>query len=153
LVGLRLLGVVQLVVRVKVKLSRNCRNVETNALANSGYESETPQILVPIKLAEQLGFWPPIVDLEESIFESAGGPLRVWIASKSVKVRVIVADVETKDVEADLVISPLADEVLLSDKMISELNIALEDPGRGYWRFTWEPKEKVRRSEPPRYWK
>ena len=144
---------VQLVVRVRVKLSRNGRGIETSALANSGYESETPQILVPIKLAEQLGFWPPTIDLEESVFESAGGPLRVWIASKSVKVKVIVADVETKDVEADLIISPLADEVLLSDKMISELNIALEDPGRGYWRFTWEPKEKVRRSEPPRYWK
>jgi hypothetical protein len=37
--------------------------------------------------------------------------------------------------------------------MISELKIALEDPGRGYWRFTWEPKERVRRSEPPKYWK
>jgi len=145
--------VVQLVVRVRVKLSRNGREIETSALANSGYESETPQILIPIKLAGQLGFWPPTMDLEESVFESAGGPLRVWIVSKSVKVKVIVEDVETKWVEADLIISPLADEVLLSDKMISELNIALEDPGRGYWRFTWEPKEKVRRSEPPRYWK
>jgi len=145
--------VVQLVVRVRVKLSRNGREIETSALANSGYESETPQILIPIKLAGQLGFWPPTIDLEESVFESAGGPLRVWIVSKSVKVKVIVEDVETKWVEADLIISPLADEVLLSDKMISELNIALEDPGRGYWRFTWEPKEKVRRSEPPRYWK
>ena len=144
---------VQLVVRVRVKLSRNGREIETSALANSGYESETPQILIPIKLAGQLGFWPPTMDLEESVFESAGGPLRVWIVSKSVKVKVIVEDVETKWVEADLIISPLADEVLLSDKMISELNIALEDPGRGYWRFTWEPKEKVRRSEPPRYWK
>lgn len=144
---------VQLVVRVRVKLSRNGREIETSALANSGYESETPQILIPIKLAGQLGFWPPTIDLEESVFESAGGPLRVWIVSKSVKVKVIVEDVETKWVEADLIISPLADEVLLSDKMISELNIALEDPGRGYWRFTWEPKEKVRRSEPPRYWK
>lgn len=144
---------VQLVVRVRVKLSRDDKEIETSALANSGYESETPQILVPIKLAEQLGFWPPTTYLEESVFESAGGPLRVWIAPKSVKVKVIVIDLETKWVEADLIISPLADEVLLSDKMISELNIALEDPGRGYWRFTWEPKKKVRRSEPPRYWK
>ncbi len=56
-------------------------------------------------------------------------------------------------VEADAVISPMADEILLSDKMISELNIALEDPGRGYWRFTWEEKEVKRKSEPPKYWK
>lgn len=138
---------------MRIKLSKNSKEIETNALANSGYESETPQILVPIKLAEELGLWPPTINLEESVFESAGGPLRVWIASKSVKVKVVVADVETTWVEADLIISPLADEVLLSDKMISELKIALEDPGRGYWRFTWEPKERVRRSEPPKYWK
>ncbi|MCC6013493.1 MAG: hypothetical protein LM593_03895 [Candidatus Verstraetearchaeota archaeon] len=137
---------------MRIKLSKNSKEIETNALANSGYESETPQILVPIKLAEELGFWPPTINLEESVFESAGGPLRVWIASKSIKVKV-VADIETTWVEADLVISPLADEVLLSDKMISELKIALEDPGRGYWRFTWEPKEKIRKSEPPKYWK
>jgi len=36
--------------------------------------------------------------------------------------------------------------------MISELNIALEDMGEGYWRFTWEPKENARRSESSRYW-
>jgi hypothetical protein len=137
---------------VRIKLSKNSKEIETNALANSGYESETPQILVPIKLAEELGLWPSTINLEESVFESAGGPLRVWIASKSIKVKV-VADIETTWVEADLVISPLADEVLLSDKMISELKIALEDPGRGYWRFTWEPKEKIRKSEPPKYWK
>jgi len=137
---------------VRIKLSKNNKEIETNALANSGYESETPQILVPIKLAEELGLWPSTINLEESVFESAGGPLRVWIASKSIKVKV-VADIETTWVEADLVISPLADEVLLSDKMISELKIALEDPGRGYWRFTWEPKEKIRKSEPPKYWK
>ncbi len=67
-------------------------------------------------------------------------------------------DVDTPFVEADAIISHIADEILLSDKMISELNIALEDPGRGYWRFTWwrftwEEKEVKRRSEPPRYWK
>jgi len=47
----------------------------------------------------------------------------------------------------------MADEALLCDKMISELQIALEDVGKGLWRFRWEPKEKLRRSEPPRYWK
>ncbi|RLG85491.1 MAG: hypothetical protein DRO15_07435 [Thermoprotei archaeon] len=64
-----------------------------------------------------------------------------------------MGDVKIPEVEADIVISPLADEVLLSDKMISELQIALEDVGRGLWRFRWEPKDKLRRSEPPKYWK
>jgi len=151
--GLRLLKVSPLAVRVRVRLVRGGKEVETSVLANSGYESETPQVLVPVRVAELLSIWPPIEGVEESVFDTAGGPLRVWIAPRAVKVRVMVHDVDTPYVEADVVISPLADEVLLSDKMISELNIALEDVGRGYWRFTWEPKERVRRSEPPKYWK
>ena len=83
---------VQLVVRVRMKLVREGREVETSSLANSGYESETPQILIPIKVAELLALWPPTKDIGGSVFETAGGPLRVWIASKAVKVKVVVAD-------------------------------------------------------------
>ncbi len=142
-----------MVVRVKLKLECRESTVETPALANSGYESETPQVLVPIKLAEKLGLWPPARGLEESEFETAGGPLRVWIAPRACRARVVAASTTSRDVEADIVVSPVADEVLLSDKMISELEIALEDVGRGLWRFRWEPREVERRSEPPKYWR
>ncbi|MDT7895226.1 MAG: hypothetical protein RQ855_03400 [Desulfurococcales archaeon] len=140
-------------VRVRVRIARNGKEIVASALANSGYESETPQVLLPIEAAEILSLWPPEKNLEETVFDTAGGPLRVWVASRVVKVKVVVEDIDMSFVEADAVISPIADEILLSDKMISELNIALEDPGRGYWRFTWEGKEVKRRSEPPRYWK
>ncbi len=139
--------------RVRVRLHRGDKEVETSALANSGYESETPQVLMPIEVAELLSLWPPTSNVEESVFETAGGPLRVWIATRAVEIKVVVPDADTRYVDADAVISPMADEVLLSDKMISELGLALEDVGRGHWRFAWEPKEKVRRSEPPRYWR
>ncbi|HIP56467.1 MAG TPA: hypothetical protein EYH02_00105 [Ignisphaera aggregans] len=66
---------------------------------------------------------------------------------------VVVEDVTVPEVEADIVVSPIADEVLISDKMASELQIALEDVGRGLWRFRWEPKDRVRRSEPAKYWR
>jgi hypothetical protein len=140
-------------VRVRVRIARNGKEIVASALANSGYESETPQVLLPIEAAEILNLWPPEKNIEETVFDTAGGPLRVWVASRAVKVKIIVEDIDMPFVEADAVISPIADEILLSDKMISELNIALEDPGRGYWRFTWEGKEVKRRSEPPRYWK
>ncbi len=48
--------------------------------------------------------------------------------------------------------SPLANEVLLSDKLIGELEIALEDVASGLWRFRWESLSKLRRSYPPKYW-
>ncbi len=61
-----------MVVRVRVRIVKGDRTVETVALANSGYEAETPQLLVPIKLAEELGLWPPVPGMEETEFETAG---------------------------------------------------------------------------------
>lgn len=142
-----------MVVRVRLRIVKNDKVIETSALANSGYEAETPQLLIPIKLAQILNLWPPKTSFEETEYETAGGPLRVWISPRTCKVSVIVEGVEAPEVIADIVISPIANEVLISDKMISELQIALEDVGRGLWRFRWEPKEKVRRSEPAKYWK
>jgi len=142
-----------MVIRVRLRIKRDGKVVETSALANSGYEAETPQLLIPIKLAQVIGLWPPKPDFEETEFETAGGPLRVWVVPKACRVCVVVPDAETPEVVADVVISPIADEVLISDKMISELGLALEDVGRGLWRFRWEPKDMLRRSEPPKYWK
>lgn len=38
-------------IRVKVKIKRTGKEVETVALANSGYGSEEPEILIPTRLA------------------------------------------------------------------------------------------------------
>lgn len=66
---------------------------------------------------------------------------------------VIIEYATSPEVDVGIVISPLADEVLLSDKATSEFQLVLEDIGRGFWRFRWEPSSKLRRSEPPKYWK
>lgn len=142
-----------MVVRVRIRIVRNNIVIETSALASSGYEAETSQLLIPIKLAELLNLWPPTLDLDESTYETAGGPIRVWISHNACKVVVIDQETRSPEVIADIVISPIADEVLLSDKLISELQIALEDVGMGLWRFRWEPEDKLRRSVPPKYWK
>ena len=139
--------------RVRLRIVVDDKVIETSALANSGYEAETPQVLVPIKLAQILGLWPPREGFEETEYETAGGPLRVWIVPRACKVSVVTEDTKSPIVEADVVVSPIADEVLLSDKLISALQLALEDVGSGLWRFRWEPKDKLRRSEPPKYWR
>ncbi|MCX8168613.1 MAG: hypothetical protein N3E39_00095 [Candidatus Methanomethylicia archaeon] len=141
-----------MVVRVKLKIMKENKIIESSALANSGYEAETPQLLIPIKVAEQINLWP-IQTGYETIFETAGGPLKVWVIPKACIVKVISEDTESHEIKVDIVISQIADEILLSDKLIGELQLALEDVGRGLWRFRWEPKEKVRYSEPPKYWR
>jgi hypothetical protein len=52
---------------------------------------------------------------------------------KAVKVKVVITNINAQYAEAGVVIS-LAGEVLLSDEIIGELNITLEDIGRELFR-------------------
>jgi hypothetical protein len=44
------------------------------------------------------------------------------------------------------------DEVLLSDKIVERLNIVLEKPGSGLWRFSDESPSTLGESEIPERW-
>lgn len=133
--------------RVRLKVSVESKNVEKVALLNSGYEAPSPQLLIPIDTAKQLGLWPP-GDALEAEFDTAGGVLKAWIYPKVGKVKILTVEGDSKTVEnVDMVVSPLADEPLISDALAEELEIAVESFGRGLWRFRWEPKEKVKKSE------
>lgn len=142
----------QMAVRVRIKITVGDKSLETIALVNTGYETETPQILIPIPAAEALGAWPP-AGAFESTYETAGGPLRTWIYPRGCRVNIVAEGATAVETEADLVVSPIADEVLISDKLTGELQIVLEDAGRGIWRLRQEPQTRLRASEPPKYWK
>jgi len=134
-----------LAVRLRLLIRRNNVAIEAIALLNSGYEAPTPQLLIPINLARSLDLWPPQNALDV-VLDTAGGPLRAWLYPKAAKVKIVAPDVESKEVEVDIIVSPLAEEPLISDMLAEELEIAVESFGRGLWRFRWEPKEKVRKS-------
>ncbi|MEM1660182.1 MAG: hypothetical protein QXR17_03420 [Candidatus Bathyarchaeia archaeon] len=133
-------------VRLKLKIVANGEVAEAVALLNSGYEAPTPQLLIPINLASKLGLWPP-TNASEVILDTAGGPLRAWLYPMKAKVSVVAEETRGREALADIVVSPLADEPLINDKLADELEIAVESFGKGLWRFTWEPKEKLRKSE------
>ena len=135
-------------VRLRVRVRVDGREEETVALLNSGFEAPTPQLLIPVQLARRLGLWPPGEDAVEAEVETAGGPLRVWYYPRRASVKVVAGDAESREVLADVIVSPLADEPLISDMLAEELEIAVESFGRGLWRFRWEPPGKLRRSEP-----
>jgi hypothetical protein len=138
-----------LAVRLKLRISREGKSVEVIALLNSGYEADTPQLMIPVWLAKELKLWPPPPESLERVFDTAGGPLRVWVVRRAAKVKVVASGAESKEVLVDLVISQLADEPLISDLLAGELEIAVEDFARGLWRFRWEPKDSLRPSEKP----
>ncbi len=138
-----------LAVRVRLRVRRGSLARSFVALVNSGYEADTPQLLIPPNLARELDLWPPPVGAVEAVFGTAGGPLKVWTIPDAAEVTVVTEDSSSKEIGADLVISHLADEPLISDKLAGALEIAVEDIAEGLWRFGREPKKRLRRSATP----
>ena len=70
-------------IRVRVRIVAGGSSVETAALINSGFESDRPDVCVPVALARRLGLWPPpgAVESEEAV--TAGGEVTyTWSAGR-----------------------------------------------------------------------
>ncbi len=136
-------------VRLRVRALRTGKEVITSALINSGFEAETPQLLVPRRLAHELGLWPPPEDAYIVEVGTAGGPVRNYLIPKAVEVSVVTEDRVVGPVISDVMVSGMEYEVLVSDELGSELGIVILDL-RGKWRFRDE--DVVRRTETPQHW-
>jgi len=142
-----------LAVRVKLLVSRRGeqeRRLKLVALVNSGFEADTAQLLLPLKAAELLGFHPPSQALEQT-YATAGGPAKVWVYPGSLEVKVSAGRSESRRVKADLVVSPIEDEALISDKLAGRLEIVVEDFGRGVWRLRGERRSHA--TARPQLWR
>ena len=139
-------------VRLAVRNRETGALMELAALVNSGFEAETPQLLLPVAAARELGLWPPRPEASRATYDTAGGPVGVWIYPRALSVRVVVEDVEAPEAIADAVISTVEREALISDKLMSALQIAIEDAGEGLWRFRFEGLDRLRRSVEPQFW-
>jgi len=136
-------------VRLRVKSLRVSREITTSALVNSGYEAETPQLLIPRRLAVELGLWPPPEEAQLMEVGTAGGPARVYIIPQTLEVSIDAGDRVVGPVKCDAVISFTEYEVLISDMLGDALGIVIISL-RGKWRFSDE--SIIRSSEPPQYW-
>ena len=135
--------------RVKLRIRSSGGEVVTSALVNSGFEAETPQLLIPRSLAAKLGLWPPPPEAYLVEVGTAGGPVRNYMVPGAAEVYVEAGDRTVGPVRCDIMISSHEYEVLISDKLGGELGIVILDL-RGKWRFSDE--DKIRETEPPQYW-
>ncbi len=136
-------------VRLRVRLEREGRSVETVALVNSGYEARGPEILVPAHIARELGTYPQLPPGSEVMeYVLADGSRSKMIRVKgAVRVSLVAEDRVEGPVTADLVIAEGAEEALISDKLADELGIAIIAVGEGLWCFRDELGRRVRRSQ------
>lgn len=79
-------------VRLKVRSKESGEEVETIALVNSGFETPTAQLLVPIGFARRLRLYPPPQDVRIVELGTAGGPSRMFLIPGAVEVTVLTGD-------------------------------------------------------------
>jgi len=139
-------------VRMRIRNIENNRVVETNALVNSGFITEKPQLLIPRGLASELGLWPPPPSSRLIELGTAGGPVKNYLIQDIVEVEVVESDRHSGRVVCDVIVSHIEEEVLINDKLGDELGIVLISMGKGLWRFIDDPLDMVRESKNPQYW-
>jgi len=138
-------------IRIKINSLKGKPPLEVSSLLNTGFGTEEPEVLVPMKVAEKLSFWPELPEgAMVKAYETAGGIARMYRISKAIEIQAATGDKISKPVKCSLVISEIENEVLLSDQTIGKLEIVIEDAGKGLWRFRNEAK--IRNSVEPQYW-
>ena len=134
-------------VRVPVEIKYGDERKSTSALVNSGYESDEPEIHIPLTLAKLLGF--ELEGLKGERYKVVGAEVTTYILG-DVLVRVRTPDKTTGWVKTRAVMVPGEYEVILSDAVTEQLNVEIVKPRTGLWRFTGE--KASRESVEAKYW-
>ncbi len=142
-------------IRIRVRIRSRydpSKEVSTVALVNSGFEADTPQILLPMKLAKELDLHSHLLEARIESYGTVAGPIRMYILPSAATVWIDEPDANSPQVVCDVLISDTEFEVLISDYLAGELGIVAEDFRYGLWRLKNDPPNKVRRSYPPQRW-
>jgi len=89
-------------VRIRVRIGYGNSSADTIALVNTGYETDVPEILIPIALAERLGIWPRLpenttIETYET-YKTASGLMKVY-RIPGARISLVIDGVEKKIVE------------------------------------------------------
>jgi hypothetical protein len=100
------------VCRVKVRLKVKDRVFEGGTLLNSGFEADTPDIIVPVHIARDLKLWPPSTEAVVTL-ETGGGEVTLPYYTSHATLELILPDRRSKIVNVNIIVSPYVDEVIL----------------------------------------
>lgn len=125
-------------VRLLVKSRSSGKELACAALVNTGFTSDTPDLATPPGLAERLGYWPLRSEALSVSLETGGGLAEGYLVPQAITVRVVTEDRSSREVVANLLVTPFIDEALISDCLAEELGIQVLYPKRGLWKFADE---------------
>jgi hypothetical protein len=139
-------------VKLKIKSRQSGKTIITNALVNTGFETDTPDILIPTKLAKAIDLWPLPLNTATIELGTAGGLTRNYTIPDALEVEVISGDRKSEIISCNVIISPIEEEVLINDKLTGRMKIVIVDAGEGKWKFLDEPDHKIKKSESIQLW-
>lgn len=137
--------------RVRVRIKCGSRVVETSALVNSGFETDAPDIIVPLELAKKLGLWPPR-ELSYTVLETGGGEVSAVYLESVAELELVLLDREPRKCLVNVIINPHVHEVVLSDYVSAHLGIVLLNIKKGLWKLEDDPIGLIREPEKPEEW-
>lgn len=138
-----------MVVKVKLRLSTDTKSIDVIAIANSGFESDDVEIIVPVSVAKSLGFYPELPEGTVIEYYEAAGRRRFKtyrLKKGLVKAYVVTEDRIVGPIDIVLTVVPREKDVLISDKALDAFGIVLIKPGEGIWKFIDDKPEVFRRS-------
>ncbi|MEM3382233.1 MAG: hypothetical protein QXQ11_08775 [Candidatus Bathyarchaeia archaeon] len=83
------IGKREVAIRVKIKVKFGGKELETSALVNTGFETDQPEILLPARLAEILGLYPPKARSILQEYSVVGGTTAVIKSPEKIDVRLL----------------------------------------------------------------
>jgi len=122
------------------------RVFEGAAILNGGFETEGPDIAIPVHVARELGLWPPATRALAAL-ETGGGDVLLPYYESCATLELVLPDREPKAVRVNVIVNPHIDEIAMSDYVASELGVILMDFKKGLWRLADDPLQTLRRSE------
>ena len=139
-------------VRVKIRATDTEKEILSTALLNSGFETDSPQVILPVAAAEMLGLYPFPQSVRIIELGTAGGPARMYLLPKAIEISIVTEDRKCKAIKCDAIVSPIEEEILINDKLMDCFNIVILKAGVGVWKFADDPPDKERKSVQPEYW-
>ena len=140
-------------VRVKIRLrnKKSGKVIKTSALLNSGYESKAPEVTLPRKVADILGFSPLPENAKIITVRTSGGLVSEIFVPNAAELELLDEnDNVLRKITVDVSISDLENEILISDSGMDALNIEVISFSKGLWRLRGETK--IRHSASPETW-
>ena len=132
--------------RLRLELRRGALGTVVDALVNTGFIAEEPDVMLSVDVAERLGLWPlRNLNFETLAARTASGAAPVYRILEGLRARILIEDRNLDYVELIPVVSEFVDGVLLSDAAAARLGIVVLDPAGGLWCLRDEVGRIVRR--------